>query len=127
MEQNDDKQKKVLIIEDQVDIAKTLQSKIQTSGLNVLVTHDGEEGLKSALENRPNLILLDLILPKMDGMTLLKKLREDEWGKDVPVIILSNLGTGDEIERAKNYNVSEFLIKTEWRLDDVVSKIQQLL
>lgn len=119
--------KKILVVEDQKDIADTLQKKFESNKIDPIMAYDGEEGLRLALENHPDLILLDLILPKLDGMSVLKELRQDEWGKNVPVIILSNLGTGDEIEKAKEFDVSEFLIKTEWRLDDVVSKVHSLI
>lgn len=120
MEEN---KKTVLVIEDQSDIAATLQNKLSAGGFNVNIAYDGEEGLRMALENHPDALLLDLILPKLDGMSILENIRKDEWGKNLPVIILSNLGTGDELTRAKELGVSEFLIKTEVRLEDVVSKL----
>lgn len=122
-----DNNKKILIIEDDNSIASALVLKISGAGYQVTVAEDGEQGLQKALSEKPDMILLDIILPKMDGMTLLENLRQDEWGKTVPVIILSNLGTGDELTRSKKNGVKEFLIKTDWTLDDVVQKIRENL
>jgi len=122
---NEDK-KTILVIEDQADIAATLQNKISAGGFNASIAQDGEEGLRMALDNHPDALLLDLILPKLDGMSVLENIRKDEWGKSLPVIILTNLGTGDELTRAKELGVSDFLIKTEVRLEDVVSKLNSL-
>jgi len=119
--------KKILVIEDDISISTALEMKITGAGYDVIVASDGEDGLSKALFERPNLILLDIILPKMDGMTVLDNLRKDEWGKSVPVIVLSNLGTGDEIQRSRENNVKDFLIKTDWSMDDVVRKIKESL
>lgn len=119
--------KKILIIEDEKSVADILTKKIQSSGMGVTSASNGEDGLNMAIQSHPDLIILDLILPKLDGMSVLKSLREDDWGKTVPVVILSNLGTGDEMHRAGELGVSQFLIKTDFRLDDVVTKIQEEL
>lgn len=123
----EDNKKKILIIEDDPGISAALEMKVTASGFEAIVALDGEEGLNKALEEHPDLILLDIILPKLDGMSVLDNLRKDDWGKDVPVIILSNLGTGDELERGKENRVKEFLIKTDWSMDDVVRKIKENL
>ena len=88
---------------------------------------DGGEGLAIALEKHPNLVLLDIVLPVMDGVTLLDRLREDEWGKNVPVIILSNLSDASTIEESKDKGVNSYLVKTDWKLDEVVAKVRETL
>jgi len=86
---------------------------------------DGEEGLFSALNARPDLILLDILLPKIDGLTLLKTLRKDEWGKNVPVIILSNLSEPSNVAAAIDADVHEYLVKTDWKIADVIKRIRK--
>jgi two-component system phosphate regulon response regulator PhoB len=117
----------VLIVEDEQMLLSALQRKLESAGLNVLTAKDGSEGLKLALENRPDLILLDIILPLMDGITFLERLRRDEWGKQVPVIVLSNLSKASTITETKEKGVKMFLVKTDWKIDDVLQKIKNEL
>lgn len=123
------KDKKVLIIEDEKLIRQLLRRKIQKAGFSILEAKDGEEGLKIALSEKPSLILLDLIMPKMDGITMFRKLRQDEWGKDVKVIILTNLCDCETMAAVVNEGliksgVGDYLIKNNWQLDDIVKKIE---
>lgn len=119
--------KKILIVEDDYSVASALEMKITSAGYEVVTAKDGEEGLNKATALHPDLILLDIILPKIDGMTLLTELRKDDWGKTAKVIILSNLGTGDELAQSKEKNVKDFLVKTDWSMEDVVKKIKENL
>lgn len=86
---------------------------------------DGIEGLKLSLKEKPDLILLDIIMPKMDGLTMLKKLREDKWGKNARVVILTNLSNGEELELAMKNKVYDFLVKSDWELDKIIKKIKE--
>ncbi len=97
-----------------------------TEGFDVLQAKNGEEGLQSALGNHPDLILLDIIMPKIDGITVLKKLRVHQWGSSVPVIVLTNLSSV-VVDKEVQEDVSEFLVKTEWDLADVVTKVKEVL
>jgi DNA-binding response OmpR family regulator len=119
--------KKILIIEDEQPLVKALTDKLQDEGFSVSVAHDGVEGLKMSLEEKPGLVLLDLILPKMDGMTYLDKLRDDEWGREVPVIILTNLSDDKKVVEAQKSGVYDYLIKTDWSLDDVIKMVKEKL
>jgi two-component system, OmpR family, alkaline phosphatase synthesis response regulator PhoP len=119
--------KKVLVIEDDNLMSKALAKKLELSGYVPQVARDGKEGLEKAFGEKPDLILLDIIMPVMDGLTFLEKLREDEWGKTVPVIILSNLTSVSDAYALKEKGVSEYLIKTDWKLDEVVEKISEEL
>jgi len=120
--------KTILLVEDEELMLIPLTEKLVKQGFNVVMAHDGEEGVALALEKHPDLVVLDIIMPKMDGMAAMKKIREDEdWGKDVPIIMLSNLSDPDKISDAANYNVFDFLVKTDWKLDDVVDFIKQKL
>lgn len=119
--------KKILIVEDEESLLKLLSESFIENGIDVLGAVDGEQGLKMALEEHPDLILLDIILPKMDGITMLKKLREDERGKDVKVIILSNLSDSERVEEAMQKGVYDYLIKSNWNLADVINKVKEKL
>ena len=92
-------EKKVLIVEDHGPIRQALAEKLVHEGMVALEAKDGEEGLATALKEKPDLILLDIIMPRMGGMAMLEELRKDDWGKKVPVIILSNLSPDDKIMR----------------------------
>ncbi len=119
--------KKILIIEDDEKISRALEMKMTSEGYQIILAEDGSEGLKLALNERPDLILLDIVLPVMDGITVLTKLREDNWGKSVPVIILSNLSKADVIEESKEKGVGQYLVKTDWKLTDVVQRVKNEL
>lgn len=120
--------KTILLVEDEELMLIPLAEKLVKQGFNVVEAHDGEAGAALALEKHPDLVVLDIIMPKMDGMAAMKKIREDQdWGKDVPIIMLSNLSDPDKISDAANYNVFDFLVKTDWKLDDVVDFIKQKL
>ena len=124
-----DQTKKILIVEDEPDMLKNLVDKFSREGFAAIGAEDGEKGLSSALSYQPDLILLDIVLPKMDGMTMMRKLREQsDWGKKVPIILLTNLNADDQIMAGVAKDEPAFyLIKTEWTLDDVVKKVKQCL
>lgn len=119
--------KKILIIEDEKSLVKALIKKLESEGFEVSVAYDGVEGLQKSLDEKPGLVLLDLILPKMDGMTYLAKLREDDWGKSVPVIILTNLSDDKKVLEAQKDGVYDYLIKTDWSLEDVIKMVKEKL
>lgn len=123
-----DSHKTILIIEDEPAMMRLLADKLSREGFMILDAKDGEEGLNAAFQNHPHLILLDIVLPKMDGMTLMKKLRADAWGKTVPVILLTNLNLNDQILKGVTEDEpAYYLVKTRWTIDDVVTKIKQTL
>lgn len=118
---------KILIIEDECSLRKALADKFTKEGFMVIEAKDGEEGLKLALKEKPDLILLDIIMPKMDGITMLGKLREDKWGKDVRVIILTNLEDENKVMESVQKGAYDYLIKSDWKLEDVVKKAKEKL
>jgi DNA-binding response OmpR family regulator len=124
------KQYTILIVEDETSLRNALRDKFVRKGFSILEAKDGEEGLAVALKNEPNMILLDIIMPKMDGMTMLKKLRqENKWSKNVPVMLLSNLGGDDEkmMMEIEKDRLVDYLVKSNWSLDDVVKKVKEKL
>ncbi|MCX6778672.1 MAG: response regulator [Candidatus Magasanikbacteria bacterium] len=122
-----EKKKILLIVEDEISLLKILQEEFSKEGFDVITAIDGVSGLDLALTKRPDLILLDLILPKMDGLSLLRELRKDSWGMDVPVIILSNLSDAEKISEASEHEVFDYLVKADWKLEDVIKKVKNKL
>lgn len=119
--------KKILIVEDEQFISQTISNKFKISGFEVLNATDGFSGLKQAFDSHPDIILLDIVMPDMDGITMLKKLREDEWGKNIPVIMLTNLSDADKIAEVMTLGVTDFLVKANWELSDVVKLVSEKL
>lgn len=119
--------KKILIIEDELSLLKALSAKLTTLGLEVLTATDGAEGLAVALREHPDLILLDIIMPNMDGMTMLGKLRADAWGKNAKVIVLTNLSDAESAEKAQAEGVFDYLIKSDWELKELLALVQKKL
>ncbi|MFA6594394.1 MAG: response regulator [Candidatus Buchananbacteria bacterium] len=117
--------KKILIIEDEPSLAEALRQKLTKEKFDAVVAKDGQEGLVTALKNKPDLILLDIVMPVMDGLTMLEKLRQDKWGKNVPVIILSNLNEADKTAEAMAKGVYDYLVKSDWKLEDLVKKVRE--
>lgn len=119
--------KTILIIEDERPLLTALSSKLSNAGFSILQATDGETGLSTALEKHPDLILLDIVLPKMDGLTMLDMLRRDDWGKTAPIIVLTNLSDAARFEESMRKNVFDYLIKTDWKIEDVVIKVKEKL
>ncbi len=119
--------KTILIVEDERPLREALHDKFTQDGFSTLEAKNGEEGLEVALREHPDLILLDIVMPKMDGMTMLKKLREDKWGKDAKVTILTNLSDVDKISEAIAHSSHEYILKSDWKIEDIVAKVRELL
>lgn len=122
-----DNQRKVLLVEDEHAIRRALLIAFQREGFLVLEAKNGEEGLEMALAEHPDVVILDLVMPKMDGMAMVKKIRKDSWGKAVPMIIYSNLSRNEKISEAKELGITDFLSKTDFGLRDVLERVQQRL
>lgn len=120
----------ILIVEDEQSQRKALVDKFTREGFSVLEARDGKEGFAAALQKQPHIILLDIVMPKMDGMTMLKKLRQaNTWGKGVPVVLLTNLSSDDE-KITKGVTEDEpayYLVKSNWTISDVVEKVRERL
>jgi len=119
--------KKILIVDDEPVLADLLHAKLSQKGFDIIEAHDGEEGLNMALKEHPDFILLDVVMPKIDGLTVLKRLREDEWGKDVPVLILSNLNTTDAVKNSKSGGAFDYLVKIDYTLEELAEIVKKKL
>lgn len=119
--------KKLLIVEDEIVLLDALKNKFSNKFFEVFTAVDGVEALEVAKKEHPDLILLDLVMPRMDGMTMLKILRQDPWGKLVPIIILTNLNESEKVQESIKNGVFDYLVKINWHLDDVVKKVEKRL
>lgn len=119
--------KTILFIEDEPNLQKTVGRYLEDEGYEVKSALDGELGLKIAKERKPALILLDLILPKKDGFEVLKELKADLGTKDIPVMILTNLETSADVEKALSLGATNYLVKANYELAEVVKKIKTAL
>ncbi len=119
----------ILIVEDEKSLRGALVDILRTKNFMPLEARNGREGAELALSRHPDLILLDIMMPEMDGMAAFKKIREDVWGEKVPIIILTNLSVtkeqqvGDVGSDTSTYH----LIKSDWKIHDVVKKIEMIL
>ncbi len=125
--------RKILLIEEVEDDAalrNVLHDKFTLEGFDVLEARNGQEGLATALREHPDLIVLDIMMPTMDGIAMMQKLRQaNEWGKHVPIILLTNLGIDDDaINKAIADNEpAYYIMKSNWSLDALVEKIRERL
>ena len=122
--------KKILVVEDEAPLRGALRDALHSEGFIVLEASNGQEGLDLALKEKPAVLLVDLMMPVMDGMTMLKQLREDaEYGATAPVIVLSNIGVLDE-RASKGVNAANpafYLMKANWAIADVVGKVKTVI
>jgi DNA-binding response OmpR family regulator len=118
---------KILIVEDEIDLLGVLSQNFSMEKFEVLQASNGEVGLEQALRHHPDIILLDIIMPVMDGITMLKKLREDAWGKDAQVVLLTNLSDEKKVAEAMQHGVYDYLVKADWNINNVVEKVRSKL
>lgn len=119
--------KRILIVEDDASLRKALLEKLEREGFAVSEAENGEEGLEVALRERPDLVLLDIVMPRMDGLTVLSTLRKDSWGKSAKVVMLTNLSDGESVLKSLNDAAFDYLVKADWKLEDIVKKIRERL
>ena len=119
--------KKILFIEDEARLQEAMAAKLESDGYEVLSAFDGETGIKMAQEHKPDLILLDLILPKKDGFEVLEELKANPGLPAVPILALTNLEDRRSIERCLSYGVHSYLAKANYSLDEISQKIKEAL
>lgn len=120
----------ILIVEDEISLRGALRDKFTREGFQVYEAKDGEEGLAMARDSHPQIILLDLMMPKMDGMSMLALLRStDAWGFRVPVFILTNLGEDDKLtmKGILEDSFAYYLVKSNWSIDQIVQKVREAI
>jgi len=115
--------KKILIIEDEEIILELLQKKLKMEGYEVSVARDGQTGLEAVKSFKPDLILLDLVMPKIGGFEVMEEIAKDGALKEIPIIVISNSGEALEIDKAQALGAKDWLIKTEFDPNEVIEKI----
>lgn len=117
--------KKILVVEDDKFLLKVYKRKLTQEGFDVDIAEDGEEGLKKMLHYKPDLVLLDLVMPRMNGFDFLSAVRRNDEIKDTKVVVLSNLGQEEDIAIGKKLGVLEYIVKSNVKIDDVVKTIKK--
>ena len=115
------------MIEDEEMLANMYQVKFENEGFDLIKALDGEQGLTLAKQEKPVFILLDVIMPKMDGFTVLKKLKTDPETKDIPVLLLTNLGQDEDVKKGKELGSVGYLVKANITPSEVVAKVKSLM
>ncbi len=119
--------KKILFIEDELSLQQTLGEILRQEGFKVIAALDGKEGLERLGEEKPDIILLDLVLPKLDGFDVLKQIKADPATKNIPVIVLTNLEGTEDVDRALEFGATTYLVKANYEIDEVLDKVKQAL
>jgi two-component system, chemotaxis family, chemotaxis protein CheY len=119
--------KRILIIEDEIILRNLLEKKFKQEGYEVTVAVDGEDGIEKMRENKPDLIVLDIIMPRLDGFGVMEKMKEDDNLKDIYIMIVSNSGQPVELDRARRLGARDWLIKTDFDPQEVISKVSKIL
>jgi DNA-binding response OmpR family regulator len=118
---------KILVVEDETFLVKIYSVKLKKEGYDVAIATDGEEAVRMAEEVKPDLILLDLILPKLNGFEALERIRATAANRETPVLVLSNLGQEEDIKRAESLGATDYLVKANFSIQDIVVKIRGVL
>ena len=118
---------KILIVEDETTLHKSLEEFLESEGHEILGAFDGEKGIELAKSKKPDLILLDVILPKKDGYEVLDEFKKDEKTKNIPIIILTNLESAEDIQKAFDKGATTYLVKSDYKLEDIATKVKETL
>ncbi len=117
---------KILLIEDEAMLASMYKTKFEKEGFVIDVAHDGEEGVAMATAGSYGVVLVDIIMPKLDGFAVLKQLRATDTYKSVPILMLTNLGQEEDIEKGKKLGATDYLVKANFTPSQVLTKIEQV-
>lgn len=118
---------KILIIEDDRYISKMYQLKLSLEGYDVQVAEDGKQGVEKVKEFMPDIILLDILMPELDGFEVLKIVKSDDTTKDIPILIMSNLGQEDHVQKGMKLGAIGYIVKSQYTPSKVVEKIKSVI
>lgn len=121
--------KTILVVEDEPDMRQAFVELLKHDGFDVIEAANGGEGLEEAISRRPDLIILDILMPNMDGMEMMKKLRGyNAWGRNVPIILLTNLSADERIMKGiVEDKPSYYFVKSEWKIPHIIEKVREML
>lgn len=118
---------KILIIEDDVSLQKTLQEYLMAENFKVFCAYDGEEGLQKVNAEKPDIVLLDIVLPKINGYEVLRKIKKNPKTNKIPVILLTNLADMRDVEKALDLGATNYLVKSDYKMEEIVDKVRDIL
>ncbi len=118
---------KIIIVEDDTFLQGLASQKLSKEGFQVVAISDGNQAYETIVKEKPNLVLLDLMMPGVDGFQVLEKMNADSTVKGIPVIVFSNLSEDKDINRAKELGATEFMVKSNFTLDELVEKVKSVL
>ena len=119
--------KTILVVEDDKFLRELIVQKLESEGYDIVQAVDGEKGVAQLKKEKPDIVLLDLLLPGIDGFEVLKQAKEDKETESIPIIILSNLGQQDDVERGLKLGAADYLIKAHFTPKEIASKVQSVL
>lgn len=119
--------KKILLVEDEPMLSNLLGQRLQKENFQVITAHDGSEAVKILRQEKPDLVLLDIILPKMSGFEVMETMKSDPTLQSAPVVVISNLGQEGDVERGQNLGAVGYFVKAQMSIEDLVSKIKEFL
>ncbi len=119
--------KKILFVEDEATLQEAFGGFLRQAGYKVISALDGEIGLRLAVTEKPDLILLDIVLPKYNGFEVLEKLKADKKTENIPVIVLTNMERMEDINKAIELGAKTYLVKTQYELGEVIEKIKKII
>lgn len=119
--------KLILIVDDDKILQTALSKTLINAGYDVIVANDGKEGVDVALSRKPDLLIVDMLMPVMDGLEMLNHLRTDDWGKTAKTIVLTNADDVSILEESVAAQNHEYMVKTDWRMDQIVEKIKTMI
>ncbi|MFA6512322.1 MAG: response regulator [Patescibacteria group bacterium] len=118
---------KVLLVEDEKMLADMYATKFSMEGYQIVNAYDGKEGLEAAKREKPNIILLDIIMPKLDGFAVLKELKADDAIKNIPVVLLTNLGQESDVKKGKDLGADDYFVKANHSPQEIVELVKKKL
>jgi len=121
-----EKDKKILVVEDEEALRMSLVDSLTSEGFTVVSATNGEEGIEVAHKENPDLILLDIVMPQMDGIVMAQKLKAEK-GDKIPMIILTNFDDPDHVRRAVESNIFDYFVKSDWRIKDIITAVRKKL
>ncbi|MEI7765699.1 MAG: response regulator [bacterium] len=119
--------KKVLIVEDDIHVSKVFQVQVEKAGFVAIVSEDGEEALRVLEAEKPDLVILDLMIPKKDGFEVLEEARKMPEFQKIPIVVISNLGQDTDKARALGLGATEYLVKVDFSIQEIINKIKDYL
>lgn len=118
-------QKKILLVDDDLVLTDMVSEVLLSEGYEVVVEHDGEAGLAKALDWQPDVVVLDVMMPKITGLAVLEAIRATEWGKTVPALLMTNVNEPEAVSASVEAGTPvEYLLKTDWTIEQIVEKIK---